>query len=125
MKESKVRRVSLFIFSVVTLVIDPSALFGGKFARMALQKASNPAVGNLPLRNRAGEILQHLSCRRQTAPCASFYVLHEFLLLLWVEMALRFSRGCICGLLPFMPPRQRCSVNIESFRDFAIREFIS
>jgi hypothetical protein len=36
MKESKVRLVSLFVISIVTLVIDLSALFGGKFARMAL-----------------------------------------------------------------------------------------
>ena len=125
MEESKVQPVSLFAVSVVTLAIDPSATFDGKFAGMTLQKASNPAVGNLLLRNRAGEILQHLSCRRQAAPCASFYVSHEFLLLLWVEMALRFSRGCICGLFLLVPPRQRRSVNIELFRDFTVREFIS
>ncbi|KAH8621252.1 hypothetical protein IG631_24102 [Alternaria alternata] len=55
----------------MALTIDTSALFGGKLVSVAVQKSSNPAFEDLPLRNRAGEICYHLSLRWQTSLCFS------------------------------------------------------
>ena len=72
---------------------------------MAMKKPSNPAVGDLPLRNRSGETLQHASGEWQDVSSASFYVFDKLLLLLWVEYDLVLCLGAMIALRTSVPPR--------------------